>query len=91
MTTRQAIILTANEREVLLGMPTVDERVPTVRQQAENCGLTVEAWRAAVQNLCRLGLADYGPLVDDQDRPKGRGYYRSHKGDALAADLEGKD
>lgn len=91
MTTRQAITLTADQREVLLGMPGEDTPVPTVREQAANCGLTIEAWRTAARQLIALGLAEYGVLQDlDEGTPKGSGYYRTPRGDALAEALEGR-
>lgn len=90
MTTAQAITLTPDEREVLLGMVGHDTPVPSVREQASHCGLTIEAWRTAARALIDLRLAEYGPLVDlDDYRPKGSGYYRTLAGDALAEQLEG--
>lgn len=83
--------LTPNQREVLLGMVGMDTPVPTVRQQASDCGLTVEAWRTAARALIDLRLAEYGPLYDlDYGHPKGSGYFRTAAGDALAAQLEGR-
>lgn len=90
MTIRQAISLTPDQREVLLGMVGMDTPVRTVREQASSCGLTVEAWRTAARALIDLRLAEYGTLVGCDGRPKGSGYFRTDAGDALAAQLESR-
>lgn len=86
--------LSPDQREVLLAMPGQDrwadgDPLPYARAQARDCGLPVERWRSCARDLVAAGLATYGPLFSDDGAAAGSSYWRTIKGDQLAAQIEG--